>query len=67
MLTHDLEFVKVNGNHLYIDLSVLIDRATGSPGRLIIAPVSEVKGEADLRGADSSLMDRPFSGRQVTR
>ena len=45
MLTHDLEFVKVTGNHLYIDLSVLVDRATRSPGRLIIAPVSEVKGE----------------------
>ena len=44
----DLGFVEVDGNHLYIDLSVLVDRATGSPGRLIIAPVSEVKGEDTL-------------------
>ena len=48
MLTHDLEFVKVDCNHPYVDLSVLVDRAIGSPGRLIIAPVSEVKGEDTL-------------------
>ena len=44
----------------------LEDRAIKSFGQLIIAPVSEV-GEEDLRGADSLLMDKPSSGRQVTR
>ena len=51
-------------NRTYFD--TLVDKAIRSFGQLIIAPVSGV-GEEDLGGADSLLMDRPTSGRQVTR